>query len=500
MRLEVVPIGDVLAVDAVGIEIVGGKNQGPALEAVGEALHDGHGAGRRLPAEVLELMVHLGFGGAIRAGDETGNRGRGHHRRAGEIGLGVRRAHTALEVPVGRRNADLTGLEQAGAEADASAASRRERPCASLEENVPDTLSLGLVLDLCGGGRDVELDTIGHLGALEHLGGCRQVIETAIRTGKQVGLVDRDLLFFNRRDRLGDADAVRSGNVGGDRAEVNSNFGGVLSIRIRFWRVGLPLVDHGLGQAVQDPSLGQTLGSFSEEGRCCTVEWEPPDEGAPLGCHVRDGQAFGHRKELHAVTMELDCGVENLARVEEAAQRNDDVLAGDARFEFTLENDLDRTRYLPPGGAGRPQCSSVGSHDRRADRRKGAVHVGVRIGGDHQAAGVYEALVDHQLVSDPGAGGVEYDSLLSSKILDRLVLLEVFFTAVLDGMIECKYRLVRVGDCSGADRRELWHHRTGIVVGHDVERADRDHVAGAHFGAFAEVDSMGLDDFFGDGL
>ena len=111
-----------------------------------------------------------------------------------------------------------------------------------------------------------------------------------------------------------------------------------------------------------------------------------------------------------------------------------------------------------------------------------------------------EALLDHQLVADPGARREERDSLAVGKLLDAPVLRQVFLAGVLDVVVEGEDGLRGVSDPFGADGAELGEHRPRVVVGHDMERAHGDHVAGLDLVAGLEAFGVGLDDFFGDCL
>ena len=77
--------------------------------------------------------------------------------------------------------------------------------------------------------------------------------------------------------------------------------------------------------------------------------------------------------------------------------------------------DVDHVRYLPPERTRRPHCGRVGAHDRSAHRAHGAIHVGMRVRGDHERAREYVAVLDHDLVTDPASGGIEVDAVLPGE-------------------------------------------------------------------------------------
>ena len=293
---------------------------------------------------------------------------------------------------------------------------------------------------------------------------------------------------------------IGAGDVGGDLGQIEHDLGRVACIGVRRRRVRLPCLHHLLGETVGDAIRGEDLNPLAQVLGGDLVERKPADQGAPLGGHVGDREPFGHRQAGDARPVELDGGVEHLARAVEAAQGDDDVLAGDARAGFTFEDDLDGPRHEPPGHTTGPQCRGVGAHHRRAHRSEGTVHVRVRVRRHHQRSGMDEALLDHQLVADTGAGGEEGDALLGCEILDAPVLGEVLLRGVLDVVVEGEDRLRRVGHPGRADGAKLRHHRAGVVVGHDVEGPHRDHVPGLHLVACLEILRVGLDDLFGNSL
>ncbi len=64
---------------------------------------------------------------------------------------------------------------------------------------------------------------------------------------------------------------------------------------------------------------------------CHFIKWKHARQRAPLGGHVGDGHAGIHGKVCHSITHEFNGVIENLVSVEKSAQRDDDILAGNAR-------------------------------------------------------------------------------------------------------------------------------------------------------------------------
>ena len=248
-----------------------------------------------------------------------------------------------------------------------------------------------------------------------------------------------------------------------------------------------------------DAPGGEVLPAGVQPGERDLVHREPADEGAPLGRHVGDRHAGVHRERGDAVAGELERGVEHLLVVVEAAQGDDHVLAGDAGTQPAAQHHLDGARDRPPERPRGPDRGGVGAHDRRADRAEGAVHVRVRVGGDHERTGDDVPLLAHDLVPDPGAGGVEIDPVRPGERLDPAVLAEVLLGGVLDVVVEGEHRLGGVGDARRADPRELRHHRRGVVVRHHVVGADREEVPGRERAARA-LRHVRLRDLLDNGL
>ncbi len=67
-----------------------------------------------------------------------------------------------------------------------------------------------------------------------------------------------------------------------------------------------------------------------------------------------------------------------------------------------------------------------------------------------------------------------------SERFDIGVLLQIFRRDVLNIVIDGEHRLRRIGDRGRADLLELWNHRAGVVMRHDVTRPNRDKVATPH--------------------
>ena len=66
------------------------------------------------------------------------------------------------------------------------------------------------------------------------------------------------------------------------------------------------------------------------------IEWKHTRQRAPLRGHVGDSHASRHRKVRHTVTHEFNRMIKHFILVEEPAQRDDDILAGNAGRKISL--------------------------------------------------------------------------------------------------------------------------------------------------------------------
>ena len=128
-----------------------------------------------------------------------------------------------------------------------------------------------------------------------------------------------------------------------------------------------------------------------------------------------------------------------------------------------------------------------------------AVHVRVRIGRNHKAAGRDVATLHHDLVADARACRVEVDVVLARERLDLAIFFLVGLVFILNIVVEREDWLLAIEHLLRADRLELLHDRGGVVVSHDMRRADGDEIARTQWPVrpFGEVS---LRDFFDDGL
>src|SRR5437667_11175827 len=97
---------------------------------------------------------------------------------------------------------------------------------------------------------------------------------------------------------------------------------------------------------------------------------------------------------------------------------------------------------------------------------------------------------------DAGACRVKIDVVLARELLDVRVLLQILWRNILNVVVDGEHRLRRIGDRRRADLLELWDHRTGVVMRHDMARTNRNEIATTDHRAGSESISVALSDFF----
>src|SRR5665213_3695325 len=121
--------------------------------------------------------------------DFTGHRGSRDGQRSRQVNVRVHAAFAALEIARGRGDADLT----VGQESDtrlAYAASGCDDLYAGLQQRFDQSGTHALQVNLLRCGRNQEAHALGHLASLEHARGDFDVLETAVRAGADLRLVD----------------------------------------------------------------------------------------------------------------------------------------------------------------------------------------------------------------------------------------------------------------------------------------------------------------------
>ena len=101
---------------------------------------------------------------------------------------------------------------------------------------------------------------------------------------------------------------------------------------------------------------------------------------------------------LHAVADELQALVQRAGNADLTDQVQDDVLAGDRRWQLTGELDLDGGGHLEPRHALGHAGGHIGGADAGGERAHRAVGAGVAVGADDAVARGHDALFGQQRV------------------------------------------------------------------------------------------------------
>ena len=150
-----------------------------------------------------------------------------------EIDQPVAVAHAALEIAIGRADADFAGFDRAAAQADARAAAGGSGNRAGIDERLPIASRLGFRLHFGAGRREIKLDAGGDLLAAHHRGGLGQIFRARVHARHQPRLVDGPA---SARFPAGYTIVLTSfgpQTCGIDGVEIEFQFDGVGRIRIR---------------------------------------------------------------------------------------------------------------------------------------------------------------------------------------------------------------------------------------------------------------------------
>ena len=243
LRRHVLAIGVVLAVDAVGVQIVLRQEDEPPAHAAAES----RAGSRPSPPEPnstansSKCFVSSRSCDFSRSADVARDRRCRHHLGAAEIALRVARAHASFEIAIGGRDADLARLQQSRAQPDARPASRRQRMRARVEQRLPDAALLRLVLHRAAGRGEIELHARRDFLAAQDLRRRLQIFQPRIHAGDEIGLLDRDFLLRDLGDRLHHLHRVRAGDVRRDLGEIQHDASRVNRVRIGRRRIRPPL-------------------------------------------------------------------------------------------------------------------------------------------------------------------------------------------------------------------------------------------------------------------
>ena len=217
---------------------------------------------------------------------------------------------------------------------------------------------------------------------------------------------------------------------------------------------------------------GESCGARLEISNRHFVKREKSGECSPFCCHVGDCHARIHRKRGNAIAKKFDSVIQDLVVIEQSAECDDHIFPCDSSGKFSAQENFRNRGDLPPRHASRPDARSVGSHNWCAQSGDRAVEIGMRIASDNKRAWNNISLLDHHLMADASAWRVVIHTVLACKGLNLGVFAEVFWSDILNVVIDRKDGLRWISDFRRADLLELWNDCACVVVSHHVAWTD----------------------------
>src|SRR5271165_3212634 len=300
LRRHVLAIGVILAVDAVGIEIVLRQEDQSPANAGRESWEDldllgGSGTQGKL-LEPPRYRVGSRFAWSA---DVACDCRRGDHLGAGQITLRIARAHASFEIAIGRRYANLAGLKQARTQADARSATRGQRMGAGLQEYLPDAALFCFGLHRAAGRGHIELHACSYFLAPQHLRRSFKIFQPRVYARHQIRPLYRNFLLGDLGDRLHYLHRVRPGDIRGDLGEIEHDACGIGSVGVGNGWTPPPLGEFLLGNASHAACAQGTIASFQIRERDL-VNRKPAYQSAPFRGHVRNRQTCVHAERGNA--------------------------------------------------------------------------------------------------------------------------------------------------------------------------------------------------------
>src|SRR5208283_2448044 len=124
LRRHIFTIGVVLAIDAIGVQVVLRQEDQAPPHALRKPRQDRDLFSRsRSCGEPLEVLPQLAVGSFSRSADIAGHCGRGDDFRAAQIAFRVTRTHASFEIAIGGGDPDFARFKQPCSQADARSAS-----------------------------------------------------------------------------------------------------------------------------------------------------------------------------------------------------------------------------------------------------------------------------------------------------------------------------------------------------------------------------------------
>ena len=185
-----------------------------------------------------------------RRANESGQRaGRDDSGRT-QINQRVAVAHAAFEIAIRRADRDFAFLHQTASQADARAATGRQRNRAGIHQSLPIAVRFRSGLHFGAGRSEIKFDTVGHASAPRAHHFCRvvQILEARVHARQQIRFLNRHLFPLHFRQRHHRLHFVRPGDVRNDSREIELQLDGVFGVGVgaEFGSILPPLVDIGV--------------------------------------------------------------------------------------------------------------------------------------------------------------------------------------------------------------------------------------------------------------
>ena len=286
-------------------------------------------------------------GGAIREclwrANKSSQRAGRHDGGRTQIHLRIGIAHASFEIAIGGADRDFAFAHQTATQADACSATGRQRNGARIHQSFPITSGLGLGLHFGAGGGQIKFDTRGNASAAgaHHFRGVMQIFKARVHARQQIRLLNRHMFPLHFRQRHHGLHFVRPGHMRNHGRQIEFKFDGVVRVRVgaKLASILPPRIDVGVGVAgatlgaarSRAAGIGERADARAQIIHRHFIKWKHARQRAPLGRHVGDGHARAHGKMRHAIAHKFHGVIEHLVFVEESAQSDDDILAGDAR-------------------------------------------------------------------------------------------------------------------------------------------------------------------------
>mmetsp|Transcript_7321 Transcript_7321/g.15145 ORF Transcript_7321/g.15145 Transcript_7321/m.15145 type:complete len:450 (+) Transcript_7321:1617-2966(+) len=265
----------------------------------------------------------------------------------------------SLKIAVGGGSTALSGLELVVVHGQTHAASGLAPVKAGLDQNLVETLFLGLFLDQTGSGNNIGVNSLGDLAAGGNGGSLAHVLDAAVRARSNKGLADLDTLDLQVAFQTNIIEGALHGslagiigglfgiwNISGDGNDVlwrgSPGDGGSNVLRLDVDNLvvdgilvtaeRLPVVD-GLVPVV----LGGRHGASFEVFKGDLVGGNEPRAGTGLDGHVRDTHAGLHTERTNGGSSEFNDTSGTTGSSNDTANVQNNILGGHGLVQRSLD-------------------------------------------------------------------------------------------------------------------------------------------------------------------